>query len=436
MMQARETRLAGLRAKQKQRTAKGETAKTPQTGADGKIHPMAIFDAIKAHADPDHIAIADGGDLLSFARIGLEASTYMDAGAFGCLGVGVPFAVAASLAFPGRQVISVNGDGAFGLNAMEIDTAVRHGATPVWIVSNNAAWNIERFDQDTNYGGRVVGTTLQHADYAAMARALGAHGERVEDPADLPAANRTRPRKRTCTGGRGDVSGRGVVRRQKGLGFVPDYQALTAWDDAERKRRGETDTAAGVKERDSFTSIRKVTPMHPQTVPHTVFNVRVRNDALGGANPFEWAQLTSADVFAGCKVVLFAVPGAFTPACSESHLPGYEGLHDDLIAAGADKVVCLSVNDPFVLFQWARAHDIAKVMMLPDGNGDFSRLMGMLVQRTTTGMGMSQLATPCRRGRPHPPDVRRARPCRQSARCPGRVSAAATMLEYLRSGAV
>ena len=58
----------------------------------------------------------------------------------------------------------------------------------MWIVSNNAAWNIERFDQDTNYGGRVVGTTLQHADYAAMARALGAHGERVEDPADLPAA--------------------------------------------------------------------------------------------------------------------------------------------------------------------------------------------------------------------------------------------------------
>jgi acetolactate synthase-1/2/3 large subunit len=178
--------LEGLRAKQ-QRTAKGETAKAPQTGEDGKIHPMAIFDAIKAHADPDYIAIADGGDLLSFARIGLEASTYMDAGAFGCLGVGVPFAVAASLAFPGRQVISVNGDGAFGLNAMEIDTAVRHGATPVWIVSNNAAWNIERFDQDTNYGGRVVGTTLQHADYAAMARAFGAHGERVEDPADLPA---------------------------------------------------------------------------------------------------------------------------------------------------------------------------------------------------------------------------------------------------------
>ena len=127
--------------------------------------------------------------------------------------------------------------------------------------------------------------------------------------------------------------------------------------------------------------------MHPQTVPNTVFNVRVRNEALDGANPFEWSTLTTADIFSGQKVVLFAVPGAFTPACSETHLPGYERLHDDLIAAGADKAVCLSVNDPFVMFQWARAHGIARVMMLPDGNGDFSRLMGMLVQRTTTGMG-------------------------------------------------
>ncbi len=230
--------LDGLRAKQKERTARGETSQTPQTGADGKIHPLAIFDAISQKADPDYIAIADGGDLLSFARIGLQASTYMDAGAFGCLGVGVPFAVAASLAYPDRQVISVNGDGAFGLNAMEIDTAVRHGAKPVFIVSNNAAWNIERFDQDTNYGGRVVGTTLRHADYAAMARALGAHGERVEDPADLPAALEralaNAPALIDVVTSQDAVSS----DAQKGLGFVPDYQALTAWDDAERKRRG------------------------------------------------------------------------------------------------------------------------------------------------------------------------------------------------------
>lgn len=231
--------LEGLRAKHRERITSGDTSQTPQTGADGKIHPQAVFDAIRQTADPDYIAIADGGDLLSFARIGLKASTYMDAGAFGCLGVGVPFAVAASLAYPDRQVISVNGDGAFGLNAMEIDTAVRHGASPVFIVSNNAAWNIERFDQDTNYGGRVVGTTLRHADYAAMARALGAHGERVEDPADLPAALEralaNAPALIDVVTSQDAVSS----DAQKGLGFVPDYQALTAWDDAERKRRGE-----------------------------------------------------------------------------------------------------------------------------------------------------------------------------------------------------
>ena len=190
-------------------------------------------------ADPDYIAIADGGDLLSFARVGLEARTYMDAGAFGCLGVGVPYAIAAALAFPGRQVISVNGDGAFGINAMEIDTAVRHGAKAVFIVSNNAAWNIERYDQEINYGGRVVGTTAAHSDYAAMARALGAHGERVED-AGRPAAALERALA-NAPALIDVVTSQTVVSSdaRKGLGFVPDYQALTAWDEAERKRRGD-----------------------------------------------------------------------------------------------------------------------------------------------------------------------------------------------------
>src|SRR4029078_984215 len=131
------------------------TMDRPLTGTDGKIHPRAIFDAIAAVADRNYIAIADGGDLLSFARTGRRATAYMDAGAFGCLGVGVPFAIAAALAFPGRQVISVNGAGPFGFNAMEVDTAVRHGAKAVFVVANNAAWNIERYDQEANYGGRV-----------------------------------------------------------------------------------------------------------------------------------------------------------------------------------------------------------------------------------------------------------------------------------------
>src|SRR5262249_26467016 len=174
----------GLRRRHRERMASGATDKNrPLTGEDGKIHPRAIFDAIATVAPSDYIAIADGGDLLSFARTGLRANTYMDAGAFGCLGVGVRLAAAAALAMPDRAVISVNGDGAFGINAMEIDTAVRHGAKVVFVVSNNAAWNIERLDQEMNYGGRVVGTTLRHSDYGALARALGAHGEPVEQPA-------------------------------------------------------------------------------------------------------------------------------------------------------------------------------------------------------------------------------------------------------------
>ena len=212
----------GLRRRHRERVQLAATAKDrPAIGDDGKVHPRSIFDAVAQVAAPDYIGIADGGDLLSFARTGLQSNIYMDAGAFGCLGVGVPFAVAAALALPGRQVISVNGDGAFGINAMEIDTAVRHGAKAVFIVSNNAAWNIERLDQEMNYGGRVVGTTLRHSDYAAMARALGLHGERVEKPEELAGAL-----KRALANAPAlvdVVTSQTVLSSdaQKGLGFVP-----------------------------------------------------------------------------------------------------------------------------------------------------------------------------------------------------------------------
>jgi thioredoxin-dependent peroxiredoxin len=128
--------------------------------------------------------------------------------------------------------------------------------------------------------------------------------------------------------------------------------------------------------------------MTPDLVPDVVFHTRVRNEALEGPNPFEWKDVTTADLFSDRNVVVFAVPGAFTPACSDSHLPGYERRYDDFRAAGIDAVYCLAVNDAFVLHQWARSRDIARVIMLPDGNGEFTRLMGMLVQRTAHGMGL------------------------------------------------
>ncbi|CCG06719.1 peroxiredoxin [Pararhodospirillum photometricum] len=123
-------------------------------------------------------------------------------------------------------------------------------------------------------------------------------------------------------------------------------------------------------------------------VPNTTFKTRVRNEALGGPNPFEWKDLTTAEIFSNKKVVVFALPGAFTPTCSTSHLPRYEALHDEFRALGVDQVICLSVNDAFVMYQWGKAQGADKVFLLPDGNGEFSRKMGMLVDKSNLGFGM------------------------------------------------
>ncbi len=126
----------------------------------------------------------------------------------------------------------------------------------------------------------------------------------------------------------------------------------------------------------------------PNHVPSVVFKTRVRNEALDGPNPFEWKDLSSDEVFKGRNVVLFALPAAFSPTCSESHLPRYEELHEDFKAQGVDATICLSVNDPFVMFQWGKTQDVKNVFLLPDGNGEFTRKMGMLIHRDNNGMGL------------------------------------------------
>ncbi|GLZ51461.1 thiamine pyrophosphate-binding protein [Actinomycetospora sp. NBRC 106378] len=217
---------------------------TTENGADGHIHPNRIFGALDAlDGDAldlgDAIMIADGGDLLSFARLGItRARRYLDAGAFGCLGVATPFAIGAALAYPDRPVVAVTGDGAFGITATEIDTAVRHGAKIVVIVSNNRAWNIERYDQEENYG-LVAGTLLADSDYAAMARAFGAHGERVQSAEDLEPAIRRALENTPAVVDVVTTQDAPSPDSGKGLGFVPDYQALTPWNDAEVARRQE-----------------------------------------------------------------------------------------------------------------------------------------------------------------------------------------------------
>ena len=124
------------------------------------------------------------------------------------------------------------------------------------------------------------------------------------------------------------------------------------------------------------------------TVPQTVFKTRVRNEALGGPNPFEWKDVSTDDLFKGKRVVIFSLPGAFTPTCSTSHLPRYEELYDEFKAEGIDEIICISVNDAFVMYQWGKHQGAEKVFLLPDGNGEFTRKMGMLVDKSNLGFGM------------------------------------------------
>jgi len=123
-------------------------------------------------------------------------------------------------------------------------------------------------------------------------------------------------------------------------------------------------------------------------VPDATFITRVRDESVGGDNPFVWKQLSSADVFKGKKVVVFSLPGAFTPTCSTSHLPRYEELHAEFAALGVDQIICLSVNDAFVMYQWGLHQKADKTFLLPDGNGEFTRKMGMLVEKSNLGFGM------------------------------------------------
>jgi acetolactate synthase I/II/III large subunit len=210
-------------------------------GKDGLMHPNRLVSALRDALPADPVVVADGGDFLSFARVGLPASTYLDPGSLGCIGVGTPFGVAAALACPGKFVLVATGDGAFGFNAMEIDTAVRHRAPVLIVVANNGSWAIEVRDQQETHG-KVVGTRLQFADHAAMARAFGAFGERVERAEDLPAA--IARAKVALKEGRPALLDVLVTPEaassdaKSGLAWVPDLQALAAWDDAERAWRG------------------------------------------------------------------------------------------------------------------------------------------------------------------------------------------------------
>ncbi|MCJ2049284.1 thiamine pyrophosphate-binding protein [Methylobacterium sp. J-070] len=233
-----------LRANHEGRAKKlRKTMAEAPNGSDGRLHPNRVISALQAAIGDDAIVITDGGDFLSFARVGLSAPTMLDPGPFGCIGVGVPYGIAASLARPDKTVLVATGDGAFGFNAIELDTAARHKAPVLIVVANNGAWQIEVHDQTVTHG-KVIGTRLQFSDHAAMARAFGMHGERVETAEQLgPAIARAlanRPALLDIV-----VTPEAVSSDAKtGLAWVPDLQPLAAWDEAERKWRaaGTTET--------------------------------------------------------------------------------------------------------------------------------------------------------------------------------------------------
>ena len=119
-------------------------------------------------------------------------------------------------------------------------------------------------------------------------------------------------------------------------------------------------------------------------VPNITFKTRKETDEAPG---FTWYDLKSEEIFSGKRVVVFGLPGAYTPTCSSTHLPGYEQEYDTLLENGIDEVYCLSVNDTFVMNSWCRSMDIKNVKPLPDGNGEFTRRLGFLVDKSNIGFG-------------------------------------------------
>ena len=115
-----------------------------------------------------------------------------------------------------------------------------------------------------------------------------------------------------------------------------------------------------------------------QSVPDVVFHTRAEG---------VWRDVSSADIFAHQKVVVFSLPGAFTPTCSTSRVPRYEELYETFRGLGVDRIVCVSVNDAFVMDAWKREQQVHKVEFLPDGNGAFTAGMGMLVDKSAVGFG-------------------------------------------------
>jgi len=118
-------------------------------------------------------------------------------------------------------------------------------------------------------------------------------------------------------------------------------------------------------------------------VPDVTFRYRLPN----ADKKYDWVNITSSEIFSDKRVVVFSLPGAFTPTCSNFQLPGYDALYDEFKQAGIDEVYCLSVNDSFVMNAWFKDQGIINVKPIPDGSGEFTYAMGMSVNKSNLGFG-------------------------------------------------
>lgn len=125
----------------------------------------------------------------------------------------------------------------------------------------------------------------------------------------------------------------------------------------------------------------------PTIVPNVIFKTRVRDDSIEGPNPYRWEEKTSFDYFAGKRVILFSLPGAFTPTCSTYQLPEFENNYEAFKQFNIDEIYCISVNDAFVMNAWAKDQDLKNVKVIPDGTGRFTSGMRMDVEKENLGFG-------------------------------------------------
>lgn len=130
-----------------------------------------------------------------------------------------------------------------------------------------------------------------------------------------------------------------------------------------------------------------MTPKTPTKVPQVIFKTHTHDRNICGDDPFAWVDVSSDEIFKGKSVILFSLPGAFTPTCSSKHLPGFEALYDEFKKLGVDEIICLSVNDAFVMNAWCDDQGVKKVKLLGDGSGEFTRGMNMLVKKDDVGYG-------------------------------------------------